>query len=367
MFSWSPSEQQGPGTFPIRVRVIDDAAIALSDSIEFEITVVEVNAAPRISPITPITVDEGQSIQFAIRAEDPDMPAGQLRFALEGSVPTGATVDPVTGQFAWKPGFNAAGVYEFTVRVLNDGSPALGALEHFTVSVTDVPTTVVTSVDVTMVRKAVADVLIHFSAALEPAAASLTDNYRIASSAGRDGIFGTSDDRLISLRAAEYDANLRRVRLTPTKPLNLASFVVVTLNGNTRLVDTRGNLFDGDRDGIPGGIGTVMLGTHISYADRNGDAVSLALAGGGFMVLTRDSTLEAEQLQLIKTVPGRSALSGKIKAKSPAGDGITHIPSITGAAGVNRIGLRSPPFVIGNVAASLVDRLLESGELTGRP
>ena len=43
-FSWTPSEAQGPGTFPVTIRVTDGGTPTLGDSQTFAVTVNEVNA-----------------------------------------------------------------------------------------------------------------------------------------------------------------------------------------------------------------------------------------------------------------------------------------------------------------------------------
>ena len=45
-FQWRPNEQQGPGTYPITVRVTDDGTPPLSDTGSFMVAVNEVNSAP---------------------------------------------------------------------------------------------------------------------------------------------------------------------------------------------------------------------------------------------------------------------------------------------------------------------------------
>ena len=62
---------------------------------------------------------------FTASATDPDLPANTLAFSLIGA-PTGASIDPVTGEFSWTPAESQGpGVYTFTVKVTDNGDPSL--------------------------------------------------------------------------------------------------------------------------------------------------------------------------------------------------------------------------------------------------
>jgi hypothetical protein len=66
------------------------------------------------------------------------VPANNLLFSLEGTVPSGANINPSTGVFSWYPDQpQTPGVYTFTVRVTDDGSPSYFDEETITVTVED--------------------------------------------------------------------------------------------------------------------------------------------------------------------------------------------------------------------------------------
>ncbi len=132
VFSWTPAETHGGGTFTLTVRVTDSGTPALSDELSFTITVLEVNEAPQLDPIGDRAVQPGDVVQFIATATDSDVPQGALRFSLIGA-PDEASLDPVTGEFHWQT--LAAGQFTFTVRVTDDGSPALMDDETITVDV----------------------------------------------------------------------------------------------------------------------------------------------------------------------------------------------------------------------------------------
>ena len=85
----------------------------------------------------------GTPVTFTATATDPD--AGQTRtFSLGAGAPAGATINGSTGAFSWTP--TAVGSPSVTVRVTDNGSPALFDEEAITVTVTavDPPTGAVT-------------------------------------------------------------------------------------------------------------------------------------------------------------------------------------------------------------------------------
>ena len=137
LFTWTPTEADGPGVFPITVRVTDDGSPALDDFETVQITVTEVNQAPVLDPIgNPSASDVGQSISFTATASDPDVPANGLTFTLDAGAPAGAAIDPQTGNFEWTPSAGqGAGTYFVTVRVTDDGLPALDDFEDLTIVV----------------------------------------------------------------------------------------------------------------------------------------------------------------------------------------------------------------------------------------
>ncbi len=124
-FSWTPSETQGPGVYTFTVRVTDNGSPALHDDEVVELTVLEVNLAPVLEAIADETIDEMVAYTFDADASDPDLPANTLTYSLVGA-PAGASIDAATGEFSWTPSeTQGPGVYTFTVRVTDNGSPAL--------------------------------------------------------------------------------------------------------------------------------------------------------------------------------------------------------------------------------------------------
>jgi VCBS repeat-containing protein len=91
-FNWTPSEDQGPGTYPITVLVRDDGTPNLSDTRTFTVTVNEANSAPVLDLIGNKIIDEGLALNFTATVSDLDLPANNLAFSLIGA-PSGASIN----------------------------------------------------------------------------------------------------------------------------------------------------------------------------------------------------------------------------------------------------------------------------------
>ena len=78
LFSWTPSEAQGPGNYTITVQVTDSGSPALSDAKSFTVTVNEVNSAPTLGVIANQTVNEGSLLTVTASGNDPDVPANTV-------------------------------------------------------------------------------------------------------------------------------------------------------------------------------------------------------------------------------------------------------------------------------------------------
>jgi hypothetical protein len=102
------------------------------------------NSAPVLAAIGDKQVAEGSALTFTASATDSD--AGQsLTFSLVDA-PAGATINATTGVFSWTPDDGPASA-TFTVKVTDDGSPALSDEEEITVTVNNVAPTATPSFD----------------------------------------------------------------------------------------------------------------------------------------------------------------------------------------------------------------------------
>jgi len=139
-FTWAPTEAQGPGVYPVTIRVTDNGSPVLSDFETIQITVFETNNAPALTPIGNKAGNEGSLITFTAVATDSDEPAQTLTYTIEGTIPGGASMT-AGGVFTWTPTeAQGPGVYPLTVRVTDNGSPARSATEAIQITVNEVNT-----------------------------------------------------------------------------------------------------------------------------------------------------------------------------------------------------------------------------------
>jgi len=139
LFTWTPTEEQGPGVYTITIKVTDNGNPPLSDSKTFKVTVNKGNHAPTLAVIDDRTVNEGELIAFIVSATDPDVPSNTLSFALDPGAPEGAMIHKDTGAFYWRPSeAQGPGTFVITVRVTDNGVPPLSATTSFTCTVREV-------------------------------------------------------------------------------------------------------------------------------------------------------------------------------------------------------------------------------------
>ena len=144
--TWTPTELQGPNSYDVVVRASETGGTQ-SSTVSLSIVVNEANVPPALSALQDWAVDEGGTVQFRCVATDTDLPAQKLTFMLEGSAPTGAAIDPNSGQFAWTVGEDAGpSTNRITVRVTDDAINPQSASKTFTVIVRAIPRIVINEV-----------------------------------------------------------------------------------------------------------------------------------------------------------------------------------------------------------------------------
>src|SRR5258705_6352035 len=77
------------------------------------------------------------AVSVSAAAADEDVPANALTFSLDAGAPAGATIGASTGAFSWTP--SASGTFPVTVRVTDNGSPAMNDFEAISITVSNAP------------------------------------------------------------------------------------------------------------------------------------------------------------------------------------------------------------------------------------
>ena len=134
-FSWTPTEDQGPGSYTFDVVVSDGID---TDTGSITVTVNEVNLPPVLTNPGTETVGVGSAASIPMSATDPDIPANALTFSASG-LPSWASINPATGEITGTPGAGDVGATSVTVQVEDNGSPILSDSETFDIVVSESP------------------------------------------------------------------------------------------------------------------------------------------------------------------------------------------------------------------------------------
>ncbi|MEZ6122678.1 MAG: putative Ig domain-containing protein [Planctomycetaceae bacterium] len=136
-FSWAPAGDLAPETYSTNVVVTQKNNPDLKLEKKLNITIKLPNDAPQITVPEKGIVVLGREFHLTATATD-DGPASALKFALDGSVPEGLTVDATSGKLSWTPPKTfTPGDYPVTVKVTDGGSPARSATGAVTLTVKD--------------------------------------------------------------------------------------------------------------------------------------------------------------------------------------------------------------------------------------
>lgn len=127
-FAWTPGFLQA-GEYQVTFSLSDEVS-TVTETVA--ITVDNTNRPPVLEAVSDKTVAEDATLQFSLLATDPDGDA--LTFSAT-SLPGGASLDPASGVFSWRPGFSQAGNYRISFTV-SDGSAT--AEKSASIAVTDV-------------------------------------------------------------------------------------------------------------------------------------------------------------------------------------------------------------------------------------
>jgi CSLREA domain-containing protein len=134
LFSFIPTEAQGPDSFTFDVVVTDDGIPINMDSETITVNVAEVNQNPILSFISQKFVTELQTLTFSAFASDNDLPSQNLTFSLLNQ-PANASISP-SGQFSFTPTeIQGPDSFTFNVIVTDNGPGNLTDSQSVTVVV----------------------------------------------------------------------------------------------------------------------------------------------------------------------------------------------------------------------------------------
>ncbi|MEQ8820389.1 MAG: putative Ig domain-containing protein [Sumerlaeia bacterium] len=137
---WTPANPaQCETTYEFAFRVTDDGVPPLSATETFYVEVGRPNLPPSLDPIADQAIDCDETLQLSAFATDPD-PEDTLTYSFLAA-PLGATIGASNGQIQWTPiaPFQCESSYTFVVHVTDDGSPPMGTVEGFDVTVGGTP------------------------------------------------------------------------------------------------------------------------------------------------------------------------------------------------------------------------------------
>ncbi len=127
--SWTPGYDQA-GTYTVGFTATDPGG--LSDALDVNILVNNINRPPLLDPVADQQVNENALLAFQVTGSDPDNDA--IVFSATG-LPAGASLTPETGAVSWIPTYDQAGTYPVMFSI-NDGK--LTAEQQMAIEVMDI-------------------------------------------------------------------------------------------------------------------------------------------------------------------------------------------------------------------------------------
>ncbi|MDB5353075.1 MAG: Cadherin [Planctomycetota bacterium] len=249
LFRFTPPS--GSKTYTFTIRATDNGSPAMSDSATFTITATSV--APTVTVGPDIATGVGLAFNRAGSFADPGKNTWTATVDYgDGSGPWPLAALGADRSFALSHAYDRPGTYPVTVRV-DDGNTSGTA----TFAVVVKPPVRVQAVRLTQKGKKFTTVFITYSDGVDPTGAGLASTYRIDND-GKDGKYGTKDDKVVLLRPASYDSTTKTAKLIPRKPLPTGPVPQLRITASA-ITDPSRLALDGDHDNKPGGDFTTLL------------------------------------------------------------------------------------------------------------
>lgn len=133
VFTFTPTEVQGPATNLVSVRVTDNGNPPLRSVEDVMVVINEVNRVPVLNAIADQTLGVGDTLSLQAHATDPDLPINTLTFSLGTGAPVGAAIDATSGVFTWTTtAAQGATTNRITLQVADNGVSSLSDTKTFT-------------------------------------------------------------------------------------------------------------------------------------------------------------------------------------------------------------------------------------------
>jgi len=129
LFTWKPTELQGPATNLITVIVTDNGTPPLSAAQTFTVTVLESNEPPVLAEIPDRVIHAGMTLAITNSATDPDVPTNTLTFSLNPGV-AGADINATNGVLLWTPDNSFANTTNTITVMVTDDNPWAVNTQH---------------------------------------------------------------------------------------------------------------------------------------------------------------------------------------------------------------------------------------------
>jgi hypothetical protein len=128
LFTWTPSESQGPVTNQITVIVTDNGSPTLKDMKTFTVAVLESNTPPALPIQTSLTVTGLVTVIVTNTATDTDVPINTLTYSLVTG-PTNAFINGA-GVITWTPTLAQVPSTNLFTTVVTDDNPLAANAQH---------------------------------------------------------------------------------------------------------------------------------------------------------------------------------------------------------------------------------------------
>jgi hypothetical protein len=129
IFTWTPTESQGPATNAIAVIVTDNGTPPISTAQTFAVAVLESNEPPVLAQISNRVIHAGTTLAITNSATDPDVPTNSLTFSLSPAFP-GADINATNGVLLWTPDSSFANTTNTITVMVTDDNPWAANTQH---------------------------------------------------------------------------------------------------------------------------------------------------------------------------------------------------------------------------------------------